>query len=351
MTINKLSITAITLLLSLALPGCFFRSASSSRNSPFRSTAANTPAPVRPVDAQAVELTELGDALIANGNLSNALIAFERALERDPTLTDAHVGVGDVYQEKGDYNTAAKNYHNATLINPNHFPANYKLGLMYHLLNRLPDAITSYLNALTLNPNSFEANFNLATAYLQTKQTTLALPYAERAINIGAENTEPESLQAAFANLGAIYSSLGRHEDAIQAYLNAADQGDLPAPLAINLVNALIKTGELQRALDTLSVLVVIEKKPEYYERIGYINFKLALYDASLSAYDNALAINPNDTSALNGIGVNLMTRYLQDERNNPAQRNQAVQAWRQSMSINPNQPKILNLITRYSKL
>ncbi|MHC4994977.1 MAG: tetratricopeptide repeat protein [Planctomycetota bacterium] len=303
------------------------------------------------LDHQAAELTELGATLVEEGNLENALRAFERALERDPNHVDAHVGVGDVYHQRGDFNVAADSYRQARDLNPSHYPANYKLGLMYHLLNRLQEAIESYLAALKLNPNSFEANFNLATAYLQTGQTTVALPYAERAVNLGAREAEPETLQAAFANLGAIYSSLGRHDDAVRSYLSAADQGELPPPIAGNLVNALIKTEEMQRALDTLSVLLVIEQKPEYYERLGYVNFKLGAYDDSLAAYDNALGMNPENTAALNGIGVNMMTRYLQNERRNPDERDQAVRAWQQSIQIDGDQPKILNLITRYSKL
>jgi tetratricopeptide (TPR) repeat protein len=290
----------------------------------------------------ASSFTEQGRKAMAEGNIETALAAFRFALERDPNQLDAHLGIGDIHQIRGDYVKAADEYAVAVQKQPTNFDANYKLGLIYHLLNRVRDAITTYLSALAINPNSFDANLNLATAYLQIRQPALALPYAEKAVQLNADS------QAARINCGAVYSALGRDEDAVLSYRSAADLGEISPQLAVNLANALIKVGGYQRAINTLETVIRRDPKPEYYERLGYAYFKLGEFDQSMEAYERSLKMLPDDPAALNGLGVNLMTRYIQTDRREPAMRDRAIDAWQRSIRKKPDQPKIVDLISRY---
>jgi tetratricopeptide (TPR) repeat protein len=283
--------------------------------------------------ATARRLSTQAEAAHEAGNTQQALALFTKALEADPANIEAHIGIGDIHQEQ------------ARRIDPGNFASNYKLGLMYHLMNRLREAISTYLSALTIDPANFDANLNLATAYLQIGEPTLALPYAERAVKINA------SSQPAQVNLGSIYSALGRHDDAVVAYRAAADLGELAGPVAVNLVNALVKSGKYQRALNVLQTLIRTDPQGPYFERLGYVHFKLGEYDQSIAAYEKALAANPNDSSSLNGLGVNLMTRYIQAGRTDQRIRDRALEAWRTSVRINPAQTNIVDLISRYGTL
>jgi tetratricopeptide (TPR) repeat protein len=287
-------------------------------------------------------LAQGGRRELQAGNLDRALQMFMKALERDPNQLDAHVGIGDIHQVKGDYAQAALQYETARNISPRSFEVNYKLGLMYHLLNRLQEAVDTYLQALTINPNNFDANLNLATAYLQIEQPGLALPYADKAVQLS-----PES-QAAYVNLGAIYSALNRHEDAVTAYRSALDRGDLSPPIAVNLVNALVKINAFDRAINALDVMIRQEQRHEFYERLGYVHFKAGAYEQSMAAYEKALELNPGDFASLNGLGVNLMTSYLKNGAKEPALRDQAIASWQRSVRLNSDQPKIVDLISRY---
>ena len=290
-------------------------------------------------------LVQRADQARAAGNNAEALMLLQKALEADPANLQAHMGIGDIYEVSGDFERAASQYATARSINPGHFGSNYKLGLMYHLLDRLREAVSAYLSALTIDPNSFEANLNLATAYLQLGEPSLALPYAEKAVRLN-----PDS-QPAHVNLGTIYSSMGRHNDAVLAYRDAADRGDLTPPVAMNLVNALLKTGNYQRAVNTLETLIRTDARAQWHERLGYAYFKLSDFPRSLESYERALALEPNDTSALNGLGVNLMTRYIQGNREDRLSRDRALDAWRKSVQINGEQSHIIDLISRYGSL
>lgn len=296
-------------------------------------------------DEMADALATDGQAAIESGNLDNALDLFTQALASNPRHVDSHIGVGDIYQIKGDYESAAGKYKTARDIEPQNYDANYKLGLMMHLLNRVREAVKSYLDALTINPDSFEANMNLGTAYLQLSEPSLALPYAERATKLDGTS------QPAFVNLGVIYAAVGRHEDAVMAYRAAADRGDLSPQIAVNLVNALIKTKKYERAANVLRTLGAREQRTEYHERLGYVYFKQGKFDDSLIQYRKALEAEPDDPAALNGLGVNLMTRYIRGRRLDIETRDEALNAWRRSLRANAKQPRIADLIARYSKL
>jgi len=279
------------------------------------------------------------------GLLDSALAAFELVLEENPKLVAAHVGVGDVYQVRGNYEAAAEKYRTAQQIEPGAFEPTYKLGLMYHLMQRVRDAIREYLAALAIDPKSYQANLNLATAYLQINEPQLGLPYAEVAVRI-----RPDA-QAAHVNLGSIYSALGQHQLAVEEYRAAAELGDLEPQIALNLVDALLKSGHYQRALNTLSVLAAREPTALVYERMGYARFKLGDYEKSLERYRQALSIEPNDPASLNGVGVNLMTMYLRGRREDQSLRDEAISAWQRSLRVKPDQQRIVDLIARYRKL
>jgi len=308
-------------------------------------TGCETGPRVSQADAEQRQLIRQGQQYKNDGLLEAALAAFEMVLDDNPRQVDAHIGVGDVYEVKGDYETAAEKYKTAKQLDPSNYKATYKLGLMYHLLNRVRSAIQEYLAALAIRPNSFEANLNLATAYLQVNEPQLGLPYAEAAVKLN-----PES-QTAHANLGSVYAALGQHHLAIEEYRAAAELGELKPQIALNLAESLLKTGRYAQALNTLRAVQRSSDTAAVRERIGYTLFKLGDYQDSLAAYESALELEPRDTAALNGLGVNLMTLYLQGRRENVRYRDRAIAAWQRSVTADPTQQRIIDLIARYRKL
>lgn len=281
------------------------------------------------------------------GLFEAALAAFERVLDENPRQVQAHIGVGDVHEARGDYGQAAERYAIAKALDPGNYKATYKLGLMYHLLDRVRDAIREYLQAIAIRPESFDANLNLATAYLQINEPALGLPYAEQAVKLN-----PNS-QTAHANLGAIYAAMGQYALAIDEYRAAAELGDLEPQIALNMAEALIRAGRYPQALNVLRILAAGQGRDnaEVYERTGYAHFKAGDYEKSLAAYEKALEIAPDDPAALNGKGVNLMTMYLKGKREDTSLRDRAIAAWQKSVQADPTQRRIVDLIARYRKL
>lgn len=274
-----------------------------------------------------------------------ALAAFGLALEENPEITEAHMGMGDIYRKHKNYPLAERAYQRAVNTDPDNFDANYFLALTKQLAGKVREAVEVYLRALTIEPESFDANRDLAAAYLQLGQPRQALPYARKATEVGDS-------QAAWTNLAAVHSLLGNYELAVEAYREALEEGEAAEPVLLSLADANIKLGRHERALNVLQQVIARNRNNSTaYERMGYALFKMRRFDEALVRFREALSTNPADTAALNGVGVSLMTQYIQGGRNDPRLRDQALDAWRRSVQLRPDQPRIVDLLSRYRQL
>ena len=293
--------------------------------------------------AQAVVLTDQGESRRATGDMEGALDSFQEALAANPGHVPAHIGTGDVYRVRGEFQKAEESYGKARELEPTSFDANQKLGVLYQLTRRVREAIDFYLNALMIDPASFEANSNLAAAFSQLGEPGQARPYAERAAQL-----KPDS-QPVWLNLASIYIALGRDDLAIDAYRSAADTGELSPGDTMRLAEAQLRCGHHERAVNVLEAL--IRREPgngAAHERRGYALFRLLRFEESIAAYGRALEIDGGDTAALNGLGVNKMVLALRRNPPDAGLKEEALEAWRESLRVKPDQLKIVDLLARY---
>jgi len=283
------------------------------------------------------------------GHDDSALAALSLALEVNPKLIEAHMSMGDIYRQNGDIDLARKRYEEAAAIEPNNFKAHYYHGLMTQIgldNDGDPDlAVQAYLKALAISPQDFKANRDIASAYLQLGQPETALPYARLSTKVS-----PES-QPAWSNLAATYSLLGKYELAIDAYRTANELGELADPVLLGLADAHIRLGNYPRAINTLNSLILSSPSATAHERLGYALFKMRRYEDALDEYEKALTLDSQDLSALNGAGAAYMTLYIEGQRENRYQKERAIECWRTSVLAQENQPRIIDLLSRYSRL
>jgi len=285
---------------------------------------------------------ESAESALQEGRSEEALRLFELAIAENPELTAAHLGAAEIHREQGDYLAAERAYERAAEIEPSSFDAQFGHGLTLQLLDRLAEAVRAYLRALRIRPDDYEANRNLAAAYLELGEPREALPYARRA----AEHPADEG--PGRVNLGAVYAALDRHNQAVLEYQAAAEEMELTPELLLNLADSLGKAGRRREMVATLERLIRMEPSAPAYERLGYALFKLREYDGALQAFQEAVALDPTHYPALNGVGVCQLNKYLLSGRRDPAERAAAIQALRQSLRINRDQPRIIDLLNRY---
>jgi tetratricopeptide (TPR) repeat protein/TolB-like protein len=64
-----------------------------------------------------------------------AVGAYKQALELDPTFVDAHIGLGEVYEDKGLYKEAIAEYQQAVALDERHPGARYNLAAVWEKVN------------------------------------------------------------------------------------------------------------------------------------------------------------------------------------------------------------------------
>lgn len=311
------------------------QASTSERNSP-RASSRSTRA------ASANELVKQATEARAQGETEEAIRLLAAAIERNPTLTVAHLDIGDLYLEQSDPASAEKHFGAAAQQQPSNFDAQFKHGYALQLLNRLSEAVRAYLRALSIQPDDFQANQNLATAYLQLAEPGAALNYAQRAVAL-----RPSS-GAAHANLGSVLTSLDRHDEAVREYRAAAELMPLTPQLLLNLSESLGKLDRYDEMAATLDQLALTAPSAQGLERLGYARFKLRQFGAARDAFQRAVTLDPNHYPALNGLGVCLLNDYLASNRTLEDARRDALKLLRQSLRLNRNQPKIFELVNRY---
>jgi len=87
--------------------------------------------------------------------------AYEKALELDPTLSDAHLNLGKLYHDADMLKKCEAHYRAAIKHAPDDAAPYYNLGVLLEDLKRPREAILSYREALQRDPAFADAHYNL----------------------------------------------------------------------------------------------------------------------------------------------------------------------------------------------
>lgn len=298
--------------------------------------------PTEPITDDQQHRVDAANAAREAGQLDVALGLFEEILAENPTIVTAWLGIGDIYMIEEDFARAEPAYGRAAALSPRNFDAQFGHGRALHMLKRFADAARAFHRALTVEPDSVKANLSLATTYLELEQASSALVFAEKAVELDPRNG------AARTNLGAIYEMVDRNQDAIDQYIVALELMSDSPPLIMNLINVLAKEKRYEEVINAAENLLKIEPSANAWERQAYAHFRLQDYDASIESYRRAVELDPEHWQSWNGIGVNALNRWLLSKKRDAAAQAEAREAFRRSLRINPEQQKVIMLLSNY---
>jgi tetratricopeptide (TPR) repeat protein len=278
-----------------------------------------------------------------HGDYEEALKMFREVLSQNPVATDAFVGIGNIFLIRNDWERAEPAFARAVKLEPRNFDAQYGHAVSLQMMKKFIDAVRAYHRALTINPEDMRANMNIATTYLQMGRPQSALVFAERAVELEGE------LAPAQITLAAAYQLLNRPQDALNSYIAASEAMEEPSPqLMRNIIYLLTKEKRYQEVVNTTVHLVQLDPTSDTYEQLGWAEFRLGDYEASLEAYKIAVDYDQENWRALNGIGVNELNSWLLGDKTDTESYQTARIVFRRSLAINPDQPKVITLILRY---
>ena len=299
---------------------------------------------------QSVEMTvpqevtiQAAEIAVEYGDYDEAMRLFKEVLEDNPVATEAFVGIGDIYLAKKEWKQAEQVFTRAAKLDPRNFDAQYGHGVSLQMTKRFVEAIRAYHRALTIAPEDAGANLNIATTYLQMGRPKSAVVFAERAVEVCGEDAP------AHITLAATYQLLGRMDDALAEYIAASEMMSEPSPqLMRNIIYLLTQEKRYREVVNTTEQLVRVDPSSGSYEQLGWAQFRLGDYASSSTAYITAVEFDEENWRAMNGIGVNALNAWLLSERKNSGSYEDARSAFRKSLAINPDQPKVITLVLRY---
>jgi len=106
-----------------------------------------------------------------------AVLAYERAIELDPSHSDAHLNLGRLLHEAGRVDHAESHYRRAVDADPRSARAIYNLGVALEDQGLPADAIEAYRSALRLNHDLAAAHFNLSRLFESAGERAEALSH------------------------------------------------------------------------------------------------------------------------------------------------------------------------------
>lgn len=253
----------------------------------------NTPTPTTSPES----FINQAQSLYQQGNLTEAITAYENAIAADPTNPNIYVELARLQVWKGQYEEAITNTQNALLKNPNHPMAHAVQGWALGFLERYGEAEVALNKAITLDPNS-----SLAHAY-----------YAEILIDQG--------------DISLVESAAEESRLALQL------DKSFESYRARGLV--LMNTGleNMQEAIDSLRSAIAINKNfPDVHLYLGIAYKNMSDFDSAEEAFLSAYALDPKNATALTEIS----RAYFADGRYT-----QAAQYAEEAVRIQPENPRM----------
>ena len=185
----------------------------------------------------------LGNVLLQKGQVDDAMIHFQKALQINPDYADAHINLGNTLLQKGRVDDAIAHCQTALQINPRLAGAHNNLGNALLKKGSVDEAIAHYQKALQIKPDFAEARINLGNAFFQKGQVNEAMVQYQTALQI-----KPDSPDAHY-NLGNALLKKDRVDEAITQYQQALQIMPGNAKAHYNLGNALLQKGRVDAAI------------------------------------------------------------------------------------------------------
>jgi tetratricopeptide (TPR) repeat protein len=201
---------------------------------------------------------ELAALLQSAGDTQGALAEAEEAVRLDPTDTDAHWLLANIYSRTSGRGTAArdglrkavKELETLRDIDPSDERAYYALGGAYFDLDEPQKAIQAFEKFQQLNSSSNSGYREIAKYYEKNGNQDKCIEYLQKAVD--AEPDDWESL----LKLATIYSKANKNEEAIPIYrkildLVGEDNATVRRQLALSMVEA-GQNGEAAKLLEEM---------------------------------------------------------------------------------------------------
>ncbi|MDJ0632868.1 MAG: tetratricopeptide repeat protein [Xenococcaceae cyanobacterium MO_188.B29] len=314
---------------------------------------------LEPRSANAEQHYHLGNILLKQNQLEEALVCYRRAISLKPDYAQAHFRLGEILQSRGSRTEAidcweqavrfnktnpnyyyhlgqllvqAENFERAIFcyqqtikLQPDYWQTYHHLGQVLSRLSRWQEAVVAYNQALAINKKNPELYLGLGNTLAKTAELDKAIVAYQIALQI-----EPGYKEAS-VQLANILRQKERSDGAVQTYRPDGElQPDLPETEQ-NLNSALKQKSQIDRQKALGSYLQKIEQDPEdidsYWKAIEiqpdnvelYLQLTSVLVDRgriheAMQCYHKAIAVNPDLVELYSSVGEKLKDQGIGQE-------------------------------------
>jgi tetratricopeptide (TPR) repeat protein len=165
----------------------------------------------------ATAYSNLGGALFLQGRVDDAIVQYQNALKIDPTRAHTEADLAFALWQKGQLEEAVNHYQRSLTLEPGYADAHYNLGNLFLKMGHVDEALTQYQDAIACRPQYAEAHFNLGNVLLQKGNLDDAIAQYRAAIEIRRDYAE------AYNNLGGSLMRKGEVREAAEQFQQAVD--------------------------------------------------------------------------------------------------------------------------------
>ena len=241
-----------------------------------------------------------GNAFANKGELDTAIRDYDNALKIKPDFAEALYNRGLAFVDKGELDAAIRDFDDVLKLEPDNANALYNRGAVFTEKGELDAAIRDFDHILKfIKPDFAEALYNRGLAFAKKGELDAAIRDFDDAIKSKSDFAE------AFNNRGNAFAKKGELDAAIRDFDDAIKSKPDLAEAFNNRGAAFIDNGELDRAIRDFDD--AIKSKPDFAEAFnnrGNAFAKKGELDSAIRDYDHAIKLNPNYAKALNNRGI-----------------------------------------------
>ncbi|MBI3633673.1 MAG: tetratricopeptide repeat protein [Candidatus Vogelbacteria bacterium] len=136
----------------------------------------------------------LGQLELAKGDVAQAKIYINQALDKKNNFTDALFLLSQVEANQGDVNGAIKQAEQAALLSPQDVGVLFQLGFLKYLDKDYSGSIDALFRAVTIQPNYSNAKYFLGLSYSKVGKVSEAISEFQKIALLNPDNQEVKSI-------------------------------------------------------------------------------------------------------------------------------------------------------------
>ncbi|MGB2925256.1 MAG: tetratricopeptide repeat protein, partial [Limnothrix sp.] len=190
------------------------------------------------------DLCTKGEDLLTQGQLDQAIAAYEKAIELQPENVEILNALGNLYQKIENWDKATECFHQAILVSPNNAGLYFNLGNTFLFQKNYAEAEVAYREAIALQPKDAGFLNNLGYSLQQQSKYDEALQIFQHLLSFAPNDVNAHN------HLGNIYQEQEEYSQAIQSFQKSLSLDPNNADIQYNLGNVLQLSRDLPAAIE-----------------------------------------------------------------------------------------------------